>query len=335
MIEIDGSFGEGGGQIIRCAVALSAIFQKDIKIINIRKNRPKPGLFAQHFMAIQTVGKITNAKIDGLKLESTEISFYPKKIKGDKFSVDIGTAGSITLLIQCILPVAIFAKESTKIDIKGGTDVSWSPPIDFLKYVLLPALRLFGVDSEIEVIKRGYYPKGGGHVKMTINPSNLVGQRFKRSEVEGKLCGISHSSRLKESVTYRQAKAAKEYLNQAGYDSKIDLECQNSFSTGSGIAIWAKNKSGNSLGKKGKTSEDVGKEAANMLISELKSKSSVGEFLSDQLIPYMALAEGESEFSVKRLTEHAKTSIWVAEKFLDVSFRVSEGDVFYVGIKNH
>lgn len=328
MIEIDGSFGEGGGQIIRCAIAFSAIFKKDIKIVNIRKNRPKPGLAAQHLMAIRAVSLLTDAEVYGLELGSTEVSFFPKKINSGNFEVDIGTAGSIALVVQCLMPVAVFAKDRVSIDIKGGTDVSWSPTIDFLRYVLYPALETFGVESKIELIKRGYYPKGGGHVKVTINPSSLIGSKLNSEKIKVK--GISHSSRLPKNIAYRQAKAAKKYLNQQGLESEIDVECDDYISIGSGITLWAGYKSGSSLGKKKKPSETVGKEAAEMLISEIKSNSSVGEYLSDQLIPYMALAKGQSEFSVKRLTEHTKTSIWVTEKFLDVTFRVTKGEVLLI-----
>lgn len=328
MIEIDGSFGEGGGQIIRCAIAFSSITKKDVRIVNIRKNRPKPGLAAQHLTAIRAAGMLTDAEIDGMELGSTEVSFFPRKIRGGKFKVDIGTAGSISLLIQCLTPVAVFAKDKVTLDIKGGTDVPWSPPIDFINYVLVRALRLFGVDPKIELIERGYYPKGGGHVKVTINPSSLVGLKIERDV--GKIEGISHASGLPEHVSYRQAEAAEKYLNRKGYEAKIGIECHNYVSTGSGITLWTGYKSGSSLGKKKKPAEIVGKEAAEMLILGLESESSVDEYLSDQLIPYMALSEDESEFTVKRLTEHTKTSIWVAEKFLDVSFGVTKGKVVKV-----
>ncbi|MBC2762112.1 MAG: RNA 3'-terminal phosphate cyclase, partial [ANME-2 cluster archaeon] len=173
MINIDGSYGEGGGQIIRTAVALSAVTGTDVTISNIRSNRPKSGLKAQHMSAIRTAADMTGARISGLKSGSTELTFSPGVstsggIPGGYYKIDIGTAGSITLLLQCLMPIALAAQEPVSLDITGGTDVAWSPPIDYMAHVLLPVLETMGLKCNIKLQRRGYYPRGGGRVAAII-----------------------------------------------------------------------------------------------------------------------------------------------------------------------
>ncbi|MCD4798480.1 MAG: RNA 3'-terminal phosphate cyclase, partial [Methanosarcinales archaeon] len=266
MIRIDGSYGEGGGQIIRTAVALSAVTGTDVTISNIRSNRPKPGLKAQHMSAIRTAADMTCARISGLKSGSTELIFSPRDISGGHYNIDIGTAGSITLLLQCLMPVASAAQEPVSLDITGGTDVAWSPPIDYMAHVLLPVLASMGLKCNIRLQRRGYYPRGGGRVATIIHPSALrsvdldkeketdtkkeeeiekdtekeIEKEWERRK-EKELCtvaGISHSSNLPPHVMQRQADAAAEALEKAGYSSSIDTWVANSPSTGSGITLW-------------------------------------------------------------------------------------------------
>ncbi|MDY6865199.1 MAG: RNA 3'-terminal phosphate cyclase [Halobacteriota archaeon] len=332
MIEIDGSYGEGGGGVVRTAVSLSAITQDPVRIVNIRANREKTGLAAQHMKAVQAVQMMTDASVEGLKMGSKEIVFSPKEIRGGRFNIDVGTAGSITLVLQSIIPVAIFSGAPVEVFITGGTDVLWSPSIDFFRYITVPALRSFGVKIEIDLIRRGYYPKGMGLVKATIYPSKLKGRIIESRD--GQIRGISHSSGLPSHVAKRQLIAAKTTLIEAGLNAEIKLEQSVYESTGSGITLWWDHKGGSALGKRGKAAEEVGIEAAESLISEMRSDSSVDRFLSDQLILYMALAKGGSEFSVKRFTGHTKTNIWVTRQFLDVEFEGKEGVTTIISTKN-
>ncbi len=281
MIHIDGSYGEGGGQIIRTAVALSAVTGTEVTISNIRSNRPKPGLKAQHMTAIRTAADMTGARLSGLKPGSTEITFSPGGtsvgISGGYYKIDIGTAGSITLLLQCLIPVALVAQEPVSLDITGGTDVAWSPPIDYMANVLLPVLASMGLKCNIRLQCRGYYPRGGGRVTAIIHPSALRAvqldkekemdtknedemERGKEKEKEkGKepctVAGISHSSNLPPHVVQRQADAAAEALEKAGYSSSIDALAANSPSTGSGITLWYGHAGGSALGKRGLPAE--------------------------------------------------------------------------------
>lgn len=322
MIEIDGSYGEGGGQVVRTAVALSAVTGKAMKIKNIRKNRPNPGLKTQHLKALETAVRICRAQVSGLSLGSTEFSFSPVEIKGDNYRIDIGTAGSITLLLQCLMPALPFANEELKLRVRGGTDVAWAPTIDYLQHVTLKALKRMGYAGCIKLCERGYYPKGGGEVEVTFKPCKLQGFHFQKEE-EKMILGISHSSNLPAHVTERQTEAAKTRLLEAGFASEIEIESSNYFSTGSGISLWTGFFGGSALGKPGYPAEKVGKKAAEEIIPELRSGASVDIHLADQLIPYMALA-GDSSYAVRELSLHTKTNIWVTEQFLDVKFRIKK-----------
>lgn len=324
MLEIDGSHGAGGGQILRTTVALSAVTGIPVCIKNIRAKRPKPGLSAQHLEGLRCIALLTDADVSGLKLGSTELTFSPKEIKSGEYHINIGTAGSITLLLQCLMPVAMRIKDSISLKIRGGTDVAWSPPIDHLRYVMLPTIAKMGYNAHIDLISRGYYPRGGGLVKAVIHPSVLSGIMLQKGEVE--IMGISHCSRLPEHVAMRQAMSAKEVLAEGGYDAQISTEYSQYESTGSGITLWCPGMGGSSLGEKGKPAEEVGREAARALLNELRSGASADVHLADQLIPYMALADGKCSLTTRLLTPHARTNIWAVERFLDVKFKTEKRD---------
>lgn len=322
MLEIDGSYGEGGGQLVRTAVALSAVTGKEIKVTNIRKNRPNPGLKQQHLKALETAARIFKAQISGLFPGSTELSFAPVEIEGGKYDIDIGTAGSITLLLQCIMPALPFAKEEVELTVKGGTDVAWSPTIDYLQHVTLRALERLGYSASVTLKEHGYYPKGGGKVSAYFKPCKLQGFHFLKEEEE-EIKGISHASNLPTHVPLRQAEAASTRLMEAGYQSQIETQSFEAFSTGSGITLWTGYIGGSALGKRGFPAEKVGKSAADEIIPELRAGASVDTHLADQLIPYMALA-GDSSYTVRELSLHTATNIWITEQFLDVKFKIEE-----------
>jgi len=357
MIQIEGTYGEGGGQIIRTAIALAGITGKEVEIKNIRANRPNPGLAAQHLHAVKAVEKLSGGKTEGLKLRSSGLKFSPGTLKGFEGEIDIGTAGSITLLLQCLIPVALFADNETKVRIKGGTDVKWSPPMDFYTEVFLKAVHEMGGDVHLDVKRRGYYPKGGGLVEARIaiapshcgalphDPASPVRAYLKeivllKSESEGIIKGVSHSCGLPAHVAERQAKAAERILNEKGYDVEIKTEIEkgNERTTGCGITLWCGYKSGSALGERGKRAELVGEEAARNIVEELESASTVDVHLADQLIPYIALADGKSEIKVREVTKHLETNVYVTKKFLDVEFGVEkekeekegEGEVFVI-----
>lgn len=323
MLRIDGSYGEGGGQILRMAIALSAITKKPIEVENIRAGRPNPGLRRQHLTAIESVARICDAKIEGMKISSESIKFYPKKIMGGEYSFDIGTAGSITLVLQaCILP-SIFAEEKTGIKLTGGTDVKWSPPWDYFENVFIPLLRKMGAKINITLIKRGYYPKGGGKGEVEIDPSKIKPINL------GKGCdsikGIVHLSNLPKNIGERMKKSAERELDKY-MKPEIDIEMGKSPSPGVGIVLWAENGTilgSSSLGEKGVPAEKLGMNAARNLIEEMKNGATLDMHAADQLLPYMALVN-KGKFLAREVSEHAKTCGWLIEKFLDVDIKISD-----------
>ena len=321
-MKLDGSYGEGGGQILRTAVALSMVTGKYVEIDNIRKERPKPGLAAQHVKAVGTAAKLCDAEVIGCSLHSTFLSFSPGRIKQGIYTIDIGTAGSISLFLQCLMPAAMHASGTIRLNIIGGTDVLWSPSIDYLRFVTLEALSRMGYDCVIRLKQRGYYPAGGGHVEAIINPSILKNINFDENACE-LVEGISHSYGLPAHVAQRQASSAEKILRDEGYNTRLSLEMKDDHSIGSGITLWCGTAGASSLGKPGLRAEKVGSNAAELLLSELRSGAGVDAYLADQLIPYIALAGGGS-FTTRIVTPHAKTNIWVTEQFLDVKFNIEE-----------
>jgi RNA 3'-terminal phosphate cyclase (ATP) len=331
MIEIDGSFGEGGGQIVRTAVALSAVTGKPVRITRIRQGRSKPGLAAQHARAITALAAICSARTSGATPGSSEIVFTPGEIRGGSYKVEIGTAGSVTLLMQCLLPALLRADGPSTLHIQGGTDVQWSPTVDYFKNVFLPALSSFGIKVSLEVLQRGYYPRGQGEVLLEVEPAKL-----KASQLAGRACdtgqiiqniqnsvqGVSHCSSLPEHVAARQADSAAESLQQAGFSSQISREALRLPSLGSGITLWSGCKGASCLGERGLPAEKVGRRAAEELIMELKCAACVDVHLADQLIPYLALAGGS--YTVREISLHARTNIWTVGHFLDTEIEIKE-----------
>lgn len=328
MIDIDGSYGQGGGQIIRTAVALSTLTEKSCRIKKIRAGRSKPGLRPQHAKGIETLSKLCKAESKGLKIGSKEITFEPGELSGGNLKVDIGTAGSITLLLQSVMPVALGTENPVEIELKGGTDVKWSPPIGYLKHVLLPLLRKNGYKGKIKTERRGFYPKGGGNVIFKAEPSSLDNFDLEESGENKKIKGMSYASNhlQKSNVAERQRKAAlKKIKDNFDMETRIETKYCDTLSPGSGIQIWLKRENsivgGNALGERGKQSEEIGKEAVKDLKKNLGG--SVDRYAGDQLMPYLALSGGKIRTS--KITQHCKTNQWVIEKFLPVSFENKNG----------
>uniref|UniRef100_A0A7C3UCR5 RNA 3'-terminal phosphate cyclase n=1 Tax=Geoglobus ahangari TaxID=113653 RepID=A0A7C3UCR5_9EURY len=316
MIKIDGSYGEGGGQILRTSIALSCVTGKSVEIFNIRANRPKKGLAAQHLKGVEAAKMLCDAEVEGLRLGSTRLVFKPRKIRARDMRIDIGTAGSVTLIFQTILPPLLVADKPCKIEIIGGTDVQWSPSIDYFRFVTLKALKEMRANAEVELIKRGYYPKGGGKVILRVNPSNLKGIAFEK-EMCDVIRGISHCSNLPEHVAERQAKVAKTFLEERGYKTEIDVETQKGLSTGSGITLFCGYKGSVSLGEKGKPAEKVGNEAASQLYEELQSDAVFDKHLADQVMSFAAIANEKTVYTTSEITKHIVSNAYVINKFFE------------------
>ncbi len=325
MIEIDGSYGEGGGALLRISAALSALTSKPIHVTNIRAKRPKPGLMHQHLNALKSVIQLTRASHTGLEIGSTEISLKPGEPLGGEYQLDIGTAGSITLVLQSFMIPAAFADSTVKIMLRGGTDVRWSPPVDYLCNVTLPILESIGYHSEIQLIRRGHYPRGGGLLKVEITPiKRLKPFIFKEFDFDI-IKGVSHAVKLPEHVAVRQANSAEKLLRKEGYEADIEIQHSNQeLGPGSGIVLWTEGNSrvgGSSVGEPGKRAELVGGEAAEELLYHISRNAALDKHMGDQIIPYMAVA-GDSQIKTAELTKHTLTNMYAAESIIRKQFKL-------------
>ncbi|MCW3985507.1 MAG: RNA 3'-terminal phosphate cyclase [Candidatus Bathyarchaeota archaeon] len=339
MLEVDGSQKSGSGTILRLSVAMAAILNEPLHIFNIRQKRPQPGLKPQHLEAVLTAARLCSATVKGAKLGSKELWFYPTEIASGKVEAEIGTAGSIPMLLITVLPICAFAKNSVYIHIsKGGTDVSHSPTINYLRHVFLPTLKKIGLRSSLTVHKYGYYPKGMGEVSIKVMPSpKLASFSFGEFGLLESLKGVSVCTFLADRrVAERQANAANNLLKTRGYKAEIQVvnDFSNPLQKGSSLSLWAQTSTGillggDAIGELRKPSEAVGREAAENLLQEIEAKATMDVHLADMLVPYMALANGESVFLTRSMTDHLETNIWFAQEILDVKFEVSKAGNLY------
>ncbi len=321
---IDGS--EAGGQLVRIATALSAITGNPFKITNVRGARPNPGLQTQHMEGIKSIAELCNAETKGLELNSKELDFYPKKLEAKDLKIKISTAGSIGLVLQAVLLVTSQLEKSIKIEIDGGgTWNKWAPPVLYLEKVLLPLLK---DETEIKIIRDGFYPKGNAKVEVITKPLKLEQiEYFERTEIK-EINGFSIASKSleKAKVAERQSKTAKELIKQK-FNEELNIETRyvDSFSPGSGVLILIKTDNsiigGDSLGEIKKSAEDVAKEAVKNLIFEY-ANGVIGRHAADMLLSYMALTSGKIQTS--EVTHHIRTNISVIEKFLPIKFEINE-----------
>jgi RNA 3'-phosphate cyclase len=314
-------------------VALSALSSHPIKIYNIRANRPNPGLKRQHLISIESVAHVCNARVKGLHLGSKTIEFFPNKLQGGAFSFDIGTAGSITLVLQaCILP-SLFAETDTHLVITGGTDVKWSPPWDYFQSIMLSNLKKMGATIKSSLIKRGYYPTGNGKVEVVIHPINKIFTINFEEEIKT-VKGIVNIANLPLHIAKRIKYSAENELKKNNIKKSITIEQTTSSSPGVGVVLWTEEKTIGSdiLGEKTKPAELIGKEAAARLLKEVHSKVDFDKFAVDQILPYMVLLDEPVEFKCRCLSRHAETEMWLLKKFFNVKFDVYKQDVFNICI---
>ncbi|TFK42806.1 RNA 3'-terminal phosphate cyclase domain-containing protein [Crucibulum laeve] len=351
-ILIDGSVLEGGGQILRNAVSLSALLKKPVAIERIRNGRKPPGLKNQHRTGLELAADISSARLTGALNGSTSIEFVPGRITlPGHWTADTVTAGSITLLLQVSLPLLMFARSETEMDrstltLLGGTNATQAPQIDYTQHVFLPFLRMhMGVDNRIvlEVRKRGYFPKGGGEVtakvRSFVNEEKLKGFSLMERGGVKYVAGISHYAGLPGRVGHGMVDGARRKLEKAGLWEEgkqmpimIDVRKEPDTLTkgaGSGIVLWAELEGGgmiggSAVGRKGVQAEKVGEEAAEQLIAGLENGGCVDEWLQDQIVIFMALAEGKSEVRCGKdgLSLHTQTALWLAQELTDAQFEV-------------
>ncbi len=335
-LAIDGSYGEGGGQLSRCAVSLAAITCRSLYLRNIRGKRQKPGLMAQHLAALNAVAALSGGILEGAELGATEIRFRPRRISGGEDHFAVGTAGSIALVLQALLPVALHADEPVRMTITGGTDVKMAPPIDYLRLVFLPWLARMGATVTIESVRHGYYPKGGGAVSLTVQPCTSL--KGVVAEVPGAVLairGIAHVAHLPLHIPERMVAAASMHL--AGLaPPQIEVRVmgeEEAFGTGGAMVLVAETEHGilgaATVAQRGVPAEQLGHEVGEALWADVAAKAATDIHAADQLLIYAAQARGPSSFTVRQVTRHASTVMWLIEQFLPVRFQVAAWDGLY------
>jgi RNA 3'-terminal phosphate cyclase (ATP) len=320
--------------MLRNAVALSAVTGSAVRVMNIRGARPRPGLRPQHLIAVQAAAWACGADLRGAEIGSREIEFRPGELGArTQWRLDVGTAGSLTLVLQSLLPALVLAPEPSELTLIGGTDVPFAPPLDYFEHVFLPALSHLGPRVQVKRTQRGFYPKGGGRIEVQVGPVPSIDAVHwpARGQVL-RLAGCSYSQGLPAHIAERMRSSALGALAEAGHrQAEVDIEiAERGPSEGCGIVLWAecdggRRLGGSALGRRGRRAEQVGREAAQALLAELDSGSAVDSHLADQMIVWMALASGRSGLTAPRLTDHVRSAAAVAEAVAGASFSLEEG----------
>jgi RNA 3'-terminal phosphate cyclase (ATP) len=326
MITIDGSFGEGGGQIIRSSCALSLISGRPFRIFNVRARRDKPGLQRQHLTAVMAAAEIGGANVDGARVGSGEFTFVPGPIKHGEYVFKIGTAGSTTLVLQTVLPPLMTATGPSRITLEGGTHNVHAPPFEFLQKTFLPLINRMGVRVSIRLERYGFYPPGGGRLQVLIEPGterrglNLIergalrGQRARALVVN-----------LPQSIAARELNVIKEKLGWS--DEELQLETSdNAFSPGNVVTLEIESEQLTEIftgvGERGVRAEVVAERAVEEAMKYLEAGAPVGEHLADQLLVPLAISGGGS-YITGQPSLHTTTNIEVIKKFLGVEIKVT------------
>jgi RNA 3'-terminal phosphate cyclase (ATP) len=339
MIKIDGSYGEAGGQILRSAVSLSAITGKAIEVTNIRAKRQNPGLRPQHALAVRIVADIFHANVENLKVGADWIRFSPPiddKFEDSMVKIDVGTAGSIPMILQTVIPAVSLSDKSLSIEITGGTDVKKSPTTDYLRFIIMEAYRSIGIKFSIEVLKRGYYPRGGGVVKAKIWPCktpdtlDLINSRNLKPKIANVCC------QLPKHVAERQISSALLKLEKNGVQcSNYSSSFETSLSPGTSILVYSESDfgpyvGGDCIGERGKSAENVGAEAAERFLESYLANVPVDFNLADMLVLPLSLAKGKSRYRIGKVTEHLKTNLYVVSQITGCKYQVEPAENSYI-----
>jgi RNA 3'-terminal phosphate cyclase (ATP) len=333
LVEIDGSFGEGGGQILRTALSLAAVTNRPFRMTRIRSRRADPGLKPQHLRAVEAVAAVSGARVEGASLGSQDLLFEPNGVSPGDFRFDVGTAGSTSLILQALVPPLARAGAPSRVEIRGGTHVRWSPCFDYLRLHWLPFVRKIGIDADIEMERAGFYPAGGGIVRSTIRPGGALSPlRITQRGSLTRIRGISAVARLHVRIAERQRDQAAHRLAARAPRFDCEVVLLPSLSAGTMLLLLAEFELSQAcffaLGERGKPAERVADEAVEELLDFLDGEGAVDSRLADQLVLLLALTPGTSELTTSRATGHLVTNAEIVKRFLPVSIEVegkSEG----------
>jgi len=319
-LKINGNQGEGGGQIIRSAITLSCITKKPIHIENIRKNRKVSGLKPQHLTAITILQKVANAKVIGAKIGSTELKFIPGDIENFDLVEDVGTAGSIPLILQVLIPVVALSKKYLNLKIKGGTDVLWSPTIDYTQHVLKEAYSRMGINFSFELIKRGYYPKGGGEIELKVIPSNVKSALFSKRKTKNVKLICSFSKLAKEEIENKVNEITKK-LTMVDFQVDVEIKYEEALDSGASLLIFSIDDDSiigvDALYNK-KTCE------FDLDIDNFMKNYSIDDNLVDMLVVPASLCYGKTIFPVNKITKHLETNLFVTSKITGCKYGIGK-----------
>lgn len=329
LLEVDGSIGEGGGQILRTSLAMAALTGREVRVHNIRAGRPSPGLAHQHLTAASALADLCHAKTEGLALGSREVTFRPNGLRGGRYDVNVGTAGSVTLVTQAVLLPALHGDGPVHLRIRGGTDVKWSPPADYLAHIFLPLLEQMGTRVAWRVLRRGYYPRGGGEVAVDVEPLDSL-RPLLVEEPGGPpvIRGVAHVANLPRDIAQRMKRTALRRLVPYPNVHVEDIVYgpEEAEGRGGAVVLWAGTGStilgASALAERGVPAQRLGHYAAEALIADLRAGAMLDPYAADQLLPYLALAEGPSSFLVREISGHTQTMVWLLPQFLDIAVRV-------------
>jgi RNA 3'-terminal phosphate cyclase (ATP) len=330
MVHIDGTFGEGGGQILRTSLSLSVVTGKPFRITNIRKKRSKGGLRHQHLACVNAAAKICGAQCQGNELESVMLEFVPGPIRAGNYFFDIPTAGSAMQVIQTVLPILSYAKEPSTVTVRGGTHNPAAPPYDFFKFSFLPLLRKLGFSAEIELRKYGFSPVGGGEVVATIHPRSQSAdpfahhQRGKPSVANGEIL----ISWLPLAIAERESKVMQQRLGWPAKKIKIN---EITSSSGPGNVVLINTRYGEithvftAFGQRGKPAEQVADEVCKIYLTFRLANAVLDEHLTNQILLYLAL-KNRGSFTAQSLSLHTRTNIEVIKHFLGSTIAFEKRD---------
>ena len=331
MLIVDGSRGEGGGQLLRTCLSLSALTGRPFRIENIRANRSRPGLRPQHLTAVRAAAAVCQATLEGDAPDSAVLQFEPRSTPlAGEYSFDVAeaspsgrSAGSVTLILQAVLWPLIYARGASRLSLRGGTFVPFSPPYHYLAEVALPAFERMGVRATTALDSWGWMNDGGGSITATVESSaELQAARFEPHS-EKRVGGLAAVTNLPSHIPHRMARRAHNLLLEAGLEPEIEPLRERGAGPGAGIILWMRQAGFSNLGRKGLPADKVAEAAVAKLLSFLDNGAAVDHHLADQLLVPMALARGESSFTTGRLTQHAVTVIDLLGQWLDASIRVS------------
>jgi RNA 3'-phosphate cyclase len=327
VIEIDGSYGEGGGQLVRTAVALSALTGKPLRLSNVRAGRARPGLAAQHLAAVRAVAAACDARCEGLELRAGGFTFEPRaRPAGGELRVDVGTAGSVTLVLQALLPVLLSASADSRVAVRGGTDVRQAPSWDYFAGVLLRVLARMQVRARASIRHRGYYPRGGGEVVLEVEPGAPAPLDLRRHALSWRIGGEAHVANLPLSVAERMRDAALAALGHGAAIGARALGREEAWGTGGAITLWAESDAGllgaSRIAERGVRAETLGEAVGGELVADMAAGASLDAHAADQVLVYTAMAPGESSFTARAVSSHARTAMWLISQFLPARFAV-------------